>query len=244
MPYVYTGMRESTISGMPMNRSLAIDYTDDEKVFWRVYQNQYLFGPSMLIIPVESNKRITQLYLPQGGWFNFYSDQYFAGKQEITTECPLNKLPVFIKAGSLIPMQSPVQHTGEMPSDTLLVHLYRSYQEHDVEWDYYEDDGVTYQYKDGQFYSRKMKYKPAINEVVFNEKRGEAESKFKYLRLVFHGFEGENLFVKFKGKPRRLSPFTMNFQKAAELAIDTDPNTIICPSIVFPNENNSIIINW
>ncbi len=243
LPYVYTGMRESTMSGLPMNRSLAIDYTSDEKIFWRIYQNQFMFGPSLLIIPVESKTRITKTYLPEGGWYDFYSDKYYDGQQEITSECPIDKLPVYVKAGSMIPMQSPVQHTAEKPSDTLRVHLYRNIDNKDVEWEYYEDDGVTYQYKDGAFYLRTMRYKPAIKEVVFDKKSGDAKSKFKFVQLVFHGFDDLDM-IKFNGKPRKMSMARLNFQKAAEVPLAGDPYTIICPSVVFPNDDDQMIINW
>lgn len=244
LPYVYTGMRQSTRTGMPMNRSLAIDYSDDEKIFWRVYQNQFMFGPSMLIVPVESDKQLVKAYLPQGEWFDFYSDEYLAGGQEIISNCPIDKLPVYIKAGSMIPMQSPVQSTSEAPSDTLFIHLYRSYAKNDVEWDYYEDDGISYKYKDGDYYVRKMKYKPTIREVVFADKNGQRESKFKFIRLIFHGFLDADLFVKVDGKPRRTHFIDVNFHKASEKPLANDNYTINCPSVVFPNNNSKILINW
>lgn len=243
LPYVYTNMRESTLTGMPMNRSLAIDYTHDEKVFWWIYENQFMFGPSMLIIPVESTKQITKAYLPQGGWYDFYTDEYLMGKQEITTACPIDKLPVFVKAGSIIPMQSPVQNTSEKPSDTLMVHLYHAESSNDVEWTFYEDDGETYQYQDGAFYLRKMVYKPAINEVEFRAPSGDFESKFKFIQLVFHGFQPTDI-IKYDGKPRKIYPVKMNFRTAAEEPAANDPHTLTCPSVIFPNNNARIIINW
>jgi len=243
LPYVYTNMRESTLSGLPMNRSLAIDYTNDEKVFWRIYQNQYLFGPSMLIIPVESNKQITKAYLPEGGWYDFYTDEYFTGKQEIMANCPIDKLPVYIKAGSMIAMQSPIQHTEEMPSDTLLVHVYKSTDDKDLLWEYYEDDGTSYQYKEGEFYQRNMIYKPAIREVEFDNKTGNSESKFKFIQLVFHGFD-EIEMIKFNEKPRKIYDLNMNFQKAAEKPAIDDDYTLNCQTIIFPNGNDKMIINW
>lgn len=243
LPYVYTNMRESTISGLPMNRSLAIDYTDDEKVFWRIYQNQFMFGPSMLIVPVESNKFITKAYLPDGAWYDFYTDEYFEGNQEIKADCPIEKLPVYIKAGSMIPMQSPVQYTGEMPSDTLMVHLYHSNGNSDLSWDYYEDDGTTYQFKEGNFYFREMKYKPVIKEAVFEKKTGNSESKYKFIQLVFHGFD-EIEMIKFNGKPRKIYPVDVNFQKASENPPRDDFYTIGCPSIIFPSSDEKMIVNW
>ncbi len=244
MPYIYTAMYESTLSGMPLNRSLAIDFTSDEKVFWRIYQNQFLFGPSLLIIPVESDKQITKAYLPLGDWYDFYSDKFYLGQKEITAECPIDKLPVYVKAGSMIAMQSPVQSTSEMPVDTLQIHLYKSKDASDLVWDYYEDDGVTYDFKDGKYFGRKMIYKPSIKEVVFTSTEGDFVSKFKQIQLVFHGFENLDNIVKFEGKPRRIEWLTMDSQHTAETAIKGKPSTITCPTIIIPNQNDEMLINW
>jgi len=244
LPYVYCGMRESTRSGLPMNRSLAIDYTFDEKVFDPAFQNQFLFGPSMLVIPVESDRQIVKAYLTEGKWFDFYSDQKFEGKKVIDADCPLEKLPVYVKSGSIIPMQSPVMFTGQKPSDTLFIHVYKDDGKNDLPYDYYEDDGTTYQFEKGDFYLRKIVYKPLINELVFKEKEGQAESKFKYLQLVFHGFDEIDNIVKLAGKPVRIELLKLNFQTAAETPRDGHPSTITCPSIVIPNGNGNQVVNW
>ncbi len=243
LPYIYTAMRQSTLTGMPLNRSLAIDYTSDEKVFWRIYETQYLFGSSMLVIPVESKKEITKAYLPQGGWYDFYTDHFYEGKQEMTTSCPIDKLPVFVKAGSMIAMQSPIQHTAEKPSDTLRVHLYRSNATADHEWEYYEDDGTSYKYKDGDYYLRTMKYKAAINEVVFDKKTGSRKSQFGFIQLVFHGFDNPE-FIKVNGETKKINAVMVNFQKAAEEPLPADYYTLRCPSITYTNSEEQIIVNW
>lgn len=244
LPYVYTSMRESVMNGMPLNRSLAINYTADEKIYQDTYQHQFLFGPAMLIIPAESTKAITKAYLPEGEWYDFYTDQKFTGKQEIFAECPIDKLPVYIAAGSMIPMQSPIQHTAEMPSDTLIIHLYKSSRPGDLTREYYEDDGDTYAYEKNGFFLRRMIYKPGINEVEFRKVEGSYTSKFRNIRLVFHGFDDLGDIVKFDGKPRKIYPLTMNFRKAAENPVDGDYTTITCPSIIFPNDSERMVISW
>lgn len=244
LPYVYCGMRQSTINGLPMNRSLAIDYTFDDKVFDPAFQNQFLFGTSMLVIPVESDKQLVKAYLPEGNWFDFYTDEKFDGKKVINAECPVEKLPVYVKSGSIIPMQSPVMFADQKPSDTLFVHLYKDDGKVDLSFDYYEDDGKTYQFENGDFYLREIIYKTAINEVVFKTKEGKSESKFRKIQLIFHGFvEIENI-VKLAGKPVKIEYLKMNFQIAAEKPADGHPSTITCPTIVIPNSNENMVINW
>jgi alpha-glucosidase len=244
LPYVYNAMHESTINGMQLNRSLAIDYTSDEKVFWRIYQNQFMFGPSLLIIPVESTKEITKAYLPQGDWYDFYTDQFYSGQQEIIAECPIDKLPVYVKSGCMVAMQSPIQSTKEMPSDTLQIHLYENNGDADLVWDYYEDDGVTYDFEEGKYFARQMVYKPSIKEVVFKAVEGDYNSKFKNIQLVFHGFDDLGNIVKFDGKPRKIELLTMDFQHAAEKPIEGQPSGISCPTIIFPNQNGEMVVTW
>ena len=244
LPYIYSSMHSSVISGIPLNRSLAINYTMDETIYQEEYQNQYLFGPSMLVIPVESNKEIVKAYLPKGEWYDFYTDQYFDGQQEVFAESPQDKLPVYVLAGSIIPMQSPIQHTAEMPSDTLYVHLYKSQSNKDIAWKYYEDDGVSYDYQNGKFYLREIIYKPEINEVEFRKPDGNFQSKFKNVRLVFHGFDELDWIIKFDGKPRKVYPLSMNFRKVSEIPPEGDYSTITYPTIVFPNDEERMIITW
>jgi alpha-glucosidase len=244
LPYVYCGMRQSTINGLPMNRSLAIGYTYDDKVFDPAFQNQFLFGPSMLVIPVESDKQLVKAYLPEGNWFDFYTDEKFDGMKVINAECPVEKLPVFVKSGSIIPMQSPVMFADQKPSDTLFVHLYKDDGKVDLSFDYYEDDGTTYQFEAGDFYLREIIYKAAINEVVIKAKEGKSESKFKKIQLVFHGFDEIENIVKLAGKPVKIEYLKMNFQMAAEKSAEGHPSTITCPTIVIPNSNENMVINW
>ncbi|NCC73261.1 MAG: DUF4968 domain-containing protein [Sphingobacteriia bacterium] len=244
LPYLYTAMRESSVNGMPVNRSLAINYTSDEKIYHGNYEHQFLFGPSIMVVPVESSVMITKAYLPKGEWFDFYSDEPFAGEQEIFAESPIDKLPVYVAAGSMIPMQSPVQHTAEMPADTLFVHLYKSNMTKDFYWKYYEDDGLTYAFESGEYFLRQMIYKPGINEVEFTKAEGNFTSKFIHIRMVFHGFNDIGNIIKFEGKPGKIFPLTMNFQKAAEEPDDGDTASITCPSVVFPNSKERMLISW
>jgi alpha-glucosidase len=134
--------------------------------------------------------------------------------------------------------------TGQKPSDTLMVHLYRSHSSQDVSWDFYEDDGVTYQYQDGKYYQRKMTYKPDIKEVVFGEKSGNYESKFTYIQLVFHGFDDPEMMVKFEGKPRKNQPAAFDFNRAGEKIAPANAALSNLPSIVFPNENGKMVVSW
>lgn len=186
LPYLYSAFYESTQSGMPVARSLAIDYTRDEKIWWWAYQNQYMFGSQLLVAPVSCNQRFAKVYLPAGGWYRMSTDQYYEGGQEVLVEAPLDDLPVFVKASAILPMQSVVQNTSEKPSDTLEIHVYKGSVQGSLLL--YEDDGTTYNYEKGLFRSQQIWYDHSAQTLTFESPEGNFGSKFSYFRIVLHGF--------------------------------------------------------
>src|SRR5687768_3797255 len=106
LPYLYSTFYEASNNGMPIQRTLAIDYTHDARIFEHQFQHQYLFGPSIMVIPVESNKEFVRVYFPKGNtWYSLYNGDKYNGNSDTILECPLHKLPVFVKSGAIIPMQ-------------------------------------------------------------------------------------------------------------------------------------------
>src|SRR5690606_20763577 len=161
---------ESSLTGMPVVRSLAIDYTFDDKIYQYAYQNQYLFGPSFLVAPVESTRDLVKIYLPAGEWYDLHSGVKHEGNIEVIAESPMHMLPLYVKAGSLIPMQKPVQSTAENPGETLFLHIFKGNS--NSSFTYYEDDGTSYNYEQGNFYSRQMSFDPDRREIVLKKATG------------------------------------------------------------------------
>jgi alpha-glucosidase len=188
LPYIYSAFHESTISGMPVARGLAINYTFDEKIYWWKYQNEYLFGDNLLVAPVSCNQQAAKVYLPEGGWYRLSSGEYYKGSQEVTVDAPLNDLPVFVKASGIIPMQSDIQYTAQLPSQTLDLHIYKGEKPNTLV--YYEDDGETYQFENGQFFRRTITFDPVRRVISFSKPEGSFDSKFTSIRLIFHSFDG------------------------------------------------------
>ncbi|MDH3711621.1 MAG: glycoside hydrolase family 31 protein [Cyclobacteriaceae bacterium] len=186
LPYLYSLFHEASENGMPISRSLAIDHSFDDNVYDPGYQNQYLFGPAFLVAPVESYKDLVKVYLPQGHWFDFHTDREFSGAQEITVDCPLTHLPVFVKLGSVVPMQSVVQSTSETPEPVLHLHVYGK---GDSELEYFEDDGSSFQYQQGEYYKRTLKFEAKASKLVMETVQGSMDSKFTTVKLYLHGFE-------------------------------------------------------
>ncbi len=203
LPYIYSTFYEATQNGMPVVRSLAIDNTFDPKVYNPAFQNQFCLGKSMLVIPVESNKDFIKVYFPPGKWYDMYNDKTEQGANEKIVELSYHKLPVFIKESSIIPMQSLVQSTSIMPSDTLFLHIYKGSEPNN--YVYYEDDGKSFSYENGSFYLRNINYNPLQNKIVLEKTSGNFSSKFRNILLIMHGFENIQT-VTINGRVQTLLP--------------------------------------
>jgi len=187
LPYLYSSFYEASQTGMPVVRSLAIDYTHDEKVYDPAFQHQYLFGQSLLIMPQASTQTFAKIYFPEGDWYDLYADGHETGSSEKLIELSPALLPVYVKAGSIIPEQSLIQYTTEKTTDTLLLHIYKG--NGSSSFTYYEDDGITFRNEQGDFYKRVIHFNGNTNNIILDKASGKDSSRFRYIRFVLHGFE-------------------------------------------------------
>ncbi|MFD2245397.1 glycoside hydrolase family 31 protein [Pontibacter ruber] len=197
LPYIYSSFYEATQNGRPLMRTLAIDYTHDAKVYNSEFDTQYQFGEAFLIMPFESGKNYGKVYFPKGKWYNLYTGEVETGNREEMIPIAFNKLPVYVKESSIVPMQSLIQSTMEKPTDTLTVHVYKG----DVanSFVYYEDDGETYDYEKDAYYKRTISYDPKKKTITFDKTDGSFKSKFNNVKVVLHGFDAKTKY-KFNGR--------------------------------------------
>lgn len=221
LPYLYSTFYEATQDGLPVNRSLAIDYTFQEDVYKEDFQNQYLFGNNIMVAPFKSTDTKGKIYLPANdNWYNFYTDRKFDGGQVIDTKVTLDRLPLYIKAGSIIPMQSLIQSTADMPTDTLVLHVYNDNKTNS--FTYYEDDGESYRYQKGDDYKRIIKFNPRDRRIEFSKVEGAFVSKFKYVKILLHGFNdtySEQKQQYFSALPYKISPENKNGYIAVKVIV-------------------------
>jgi alpha-glucosidase len=189
MPYIYSKFYEASKTGMPITRSLCINDPFDAKVYDNLFQYQFLFGDALMITPVTSKETSKNVYLPKGQWFDLFTDEMTEGEKEIIKDVPIYQIPIYVKASSIIPMQSQVQSTKEKPSDTLYIHLYNGKEKN--EFVYYEDEGDGFDYQKG-FYCRKViDFFPAEGKMFIHKQEGSFVSKFTKIQFIFHGFSNE-----------------------------------------------------
>lgn len=184
MPYIYSLYYEASVTGRPVQRSLALDYSFEPRVYDHTYHNQYLFGPSVLVAPVESTKDVVKIFLPEGDWYYLYTGKQYTGNQEIFLECPIHKLPVFIKGGAVLPMKQAGRNTKEK-TDDLILHVYQGVSSSFL---FYEDDGETFNYQKGEFASRLIDFDSEGCKLSIAGAVGTYTSPYKNLTVVFHGF--------------------------------------------------------
>ncbi len=185
LPYLYSVFFEASKTGMPVQRSLAIDYTHDPKIYEQRFENQYLFGPSILVAPVDSKQEFAKVYLPEGAWYELHTGKKHEGKNEVIVEAPVHKLPIFIKESGIIPVQKATQNTTEK-IDIIEYHVYAGSKE--KTFVHYTDDGESFDHEKGNFASREIKFSPKQNQVVLAEQVGDYMDTIKKIKIVFHHF--------------------------------------------------------
>jgi alpha-D-xyloside xylohydrolase len=141
-----------------------------------------MFGPSLLINPVhEYKKRNREVYLPAGnGWFDLYTGNYVKGGQAITADAPLERMPVYVKEGSIVPVGPDIQYTNEKPADPLTLYIYTG---KDADFELYEDEGVNYNYEKGQYTIIPMHYEDATGTLTIGDRKGSFSTMLKNRKL-------------------------------------------------------------
>ncbi len=160
IPYIYTMAARVWRDDYTMYRMLAFDFVEDEVA--RDIQDQFIFGESLMVCPViepmyyESNSKpiekgtkSRQVYLPKGtDWYDFWSNQYYTGGQSIMAEAPIDRIPLYVKAGSIIPMAQFMNYVDERSDEVFKIQIYSG---EDAEFELYKDAGDNYRYERGEY---------------------------------------------------------------------------------------------
>ena len=147
MPYLYSQTAAVYFDDATLMRGLPMDYPDDPEV--RDLSDQWLLGPSLMACPVyEYKARSRSVYLPAGGWYDFYDGSYYPGGTRMTVNAPLERIPVFVKAGSIIPFGPAIESTADKQNGDLFLVVFAGADAH---FTLYEDDGLTYGYEKGEY---------------------------------------------------------------------------------------------
>ncbi|MCC5920456.1 MAG: glycoside hydrolase family 31 protein [Cyclobacteriaceae bacterium] len=244
-PYLYSTFFEATHTGLPISRSLAIDHAFDPNIYKSDFENQYTFGESILIAPVRSEQKLAKVYLPKGDWYDLYNGEKFEGGKTHKVESPINRLPIFVKGGAILPMQSIVQNHAEDHDGILRVHIYNGNE--DTAFELYEDDGKTYEFEEGNFLKRKIRFSPTKQEIVLEEAEGSYSTDYKEVKIILHGFNHQNKY-KLDGKKtdasKEMNRFFEAISKFDPVGDENEPEEYEVHTFQISNTNNAIKLTW
>ncbi|MCI8360845.1 MAG: carbohydrate-binding protein [Clostridiales bacterium] len=183
MPYTYSLTADNIIgigieeglgtggTGVPITRSVATNYPFDENT-WNL-DTQFMSGNSFLVAPMLESGTQREVYLPAGHWYDYDDGKtIYTGGQSMSYNAPEDLLPVFVKEGSIIPMQPVMQYVGEKPVDEITLDVFPTLSDGDFHFVLYEDDGETMDYKTGEYtttrYDANVKYTGDKRTVTLN----------------------------------------------------------------------------
>ncbi len=165
MPYIYTYAREATQTGTPMIRAMVLENQNDTATYSAFCQ--YLFGKEILMAPLWSDTTFYRnVYLPEGEWIDYFDETVYQGKQTINYHAPIDRVPILVKAGSIIPMGLSNQHYVDEIKSPLTVHIY---PKGSSKFELYEDDGESYDYEKSVFSTTTFSCVAAKNMLVIKK---------------------------------------------------------------------------
>ena len=148
LPYNYALARENHETGTPLVRPLFFQKGDDDALLTR--DEAFMWGEALLVAPVtQEGRREKTALLPEGTWTNYWTNEVYRGGQEVTVAAPLSRVPVFAKAGSIVPMRASAR-PASAPFDTLALHVF-PHETQSARFTIYEDDGVSLNYREGAY---------------------------------------------------------------------------------------------
>jgi alpha-D-xyloside xylohydrolase len=185
LPYIYSMAGNGNLNGGTMMKGLVMDYRNDPKVL--NINDQFMFGPSLLVNPItKAGATSRDVYLPEGTWYNFWNGEKVEGGKTISASAPIDTIPLFVKAGSIIPMGPYLQYSSEKKADTIELRVYPGAN---GSFTLYEDEGDSYNYEKGKYSLIPISYVDNQKKVVMGKRTGgfDGMDQQKVFKVVYVG---------------------------------------------------------
>jgi len=197
MPYIYSLAGMTHFNDYTIMRALVMDFTTDAKT--HNISDQYMFGPSLMACPVHVYKATSrEVYFPEGsGWYDYETDKYINGGQTLNADAPYQRMPLYVKEGSILPMGEDIQHTKEKQTDLTL----KVYTGKNAEFTLYEDEGVNYNYEKGACSTIKFSYDESSKTLTIGAATGKYEGMPKERKFTIE-------WISKEGKTQSVSKYT------------------------------------
>ena len=164
LPFLYTTLEDAHRTGVPLFRPLMLNYQDDENTY--NLDDEFMIGDDLLVAPiVKADVTARLVYLPKGTWYDYWTNKKYSGGTMIRVDAPLENVPMFVRAGAIIPLGPPINYVGEKPSDPITFSIYPD-DSGSASTTLYEDDGLSPAYKQGAFRRTSIKVSRANNVYV------------------------------------------------------------------------------
>src|SRR5437773_6380676 len=168
LPYIYSLAWKTTNENYTPMRALVMDFRDDPRV-WNI-GDQFLFGPSLLVSPVTEPRATSRhLYLPKTKWYNFWTGEAVDGGRAVDVPAPLEAMPVFVRAGTILPMGPPIEYS-QAANDPI---EFRVYTGANGEFTLYEEEGDTYNYEKGSYATIPIRWDDATHVLTIGTRKGK-----------------------------------------------------------------------
>ena len=189
MPYIYSLAGWTYFKDYTIMRGLVMDFPDDNALV--NIGDQYMFGPSLMVCPVTQFKALSrQVYLPAGAdWYDLYSGALHRGGTTFEAAAPYERMPVFVKAGAIVPMGPVVQHTAAQVTSPYTLMVYAGAN---GEFDWYNDEGTNYNYEKGKFDIIPIRYDDAQKTIVLGSREGSYDGMEETLTINVVLVSGDN----------------------------------------------------
>ena len=179
LPYIYSLAWKVTNEGYTIMRSLAFDFPDDDAI--KSIPDQYMFGPAFMVNPVTKSlynlsnsqdiKKTRKVYLPKmSDWYDFWTGKLINGGQTIDADAPIETIPLYVRAGSIIPMGPYLQYATEKGADPIEIRVYTGAN---ADFVLYEDENDTYDYESGKYSTITMSWNEAEKTFTIKDRNGK-----------------------------------------------------------------------
>jgi alpha-glucosidase len=172
LPYIYDLFYEAYKKGYPIMRPLVFEYQEDENT--HTIYDEFMLGQNLLVAPVYlPSKEKREVYLPKGVWYDYFTGEKYEGGKYHLVKAPIDRIPVFVKEGSILIKQKPLSYVEEERIEEKVIEIYGGEK---GKYIHYEDDGKTFDYKEGNY---------NLFKIEFDYHKGEVDIKFEKLHFGY-----------------------------------------------------------
>ena len=205
LPYIYSLAWKTTSESYTPMRPLIMDFRTDERAI--DIGDQFMYGPAFLVNPItEPGATTRHLYLPDAKWYDFWSGETVTGPKTIDAAAPMDRMPLYVRAGSIVPLGPEMEWSTQKPEDPIELRIYRGA---DGQFTFYEDENDNYNYEKGKYSTIAFSWNDSTNTLTIGQRQGEFPGMLqnRSFRIVFAG-DRHGVGISAEQNPDKLINYT------------------------------------